>query len=58
MMTQTELDNYIPKTKLGELLLKIKKEYIKKGGKVLNDEEFDEYLRALKKEGDKIDEHH
>jgi len=53
-MTQTELEHYTPKTKLGEQLLKIKEEYVKNDGKLLNEEEFDEYLDDLKKEGDKI----
>jgi hypothetical protein len=38
-------EEYTPKTPLGEKLVSIRNEYIRKGGKLLNEEEFDEELK-------------
>lgn len=57
-MEKDLLEDFKPKTPLGEKLIELRRRYIESGGKLLNEEEFDEYLRKLKNEGDDIDYNH
>jgi hypothetical protein len=57
-MEKDLVEDFKPKTSLGKKLIELKKKYIKSGGKLLNDKEFDEYLRKLKNEGDDIGYNH
>ena len=57
-MEKDLVEDFKPKTPLGKKLIELRKKYIKSGGKLLNDKEFDEYLRKLKNEGDDIGYNH